>query len=659
MARKLSKKDREAKENLIRKSRKKIKGLKNKEFRVWASLAVDDYEFHDNPTNIRRLYNLKRFPVLIEEFVCSKEYLHKKHATYPKVLEELDRINNPILSSGVKDRFTDTYYEVLLTGSIGAYKTHIAVYTLVYHTYLMSCLRDPHLMFSQDPASELLIVFQSISNKQAKDVSFTRYRKIIEGSPYFVNNFPWDKDIDSEMRFPNRIIARPVGSTSSGAIGENAIYGLMDEINHGEIIESSKRSWDGKVYNQVLENYNALARRRKSRFLDSGVVFGLFCLVGSRVFPGQFSDIKEAERDNDIKTTGKSGIYLYDKRTWEMAPEGKYSGDTFDLFVGDQYRSPRVLKEDEELVGDDVKNVMPIPIEHLSDFVTKDIYNALREIAGISIRSIAPFILNVSAVNKGFNLLDSGGLIDKNLLSVFSRDEVDFVNSNLEIYEDLFQDKQFPRYAHLDLAVTQDSAGLAMGYVNKFVPVDRGPFKEMLPNIVFDGVLRIVPPPGKEIDFSTIRALLFLIRRIGINLKWVSADQFQSVDMLQQLYKAGFKTGRVSLDTSVLPYSMAKYAFYDGRVTCPYHEKAREEFLGLERNYIKDKVDHPVNGSKDISDSMGATIYGLTMQREIWRMFGQKIILGPGGELPGSGGEQAEDGITVRKSLLSQEEVKS
>ena len=61
-----------------------------------------------------------------------------------------------------------------------------------------------------------------------------------------------------------------------------------------------------------------------------------------------------------------------------------------------------------------------------------------------------------------------------------------------------------------------------------------------------------------------------------------------------------------------------KQAFYDGRVKCPKHEKALKECLTIEFDPKHQKIDHPPQGSKDVSDAMAGVAYGLTMRREIW-----------------------------------------
>ena len=57
-----------------------------------------------------------------------------------------------------------------------------------------------------------------------------------------------------------------------------------------------------------------------------GKIPGLLCLVSSRRYPGQFTDVKEAEAKKEIDMTDKSTIYVYDKKAWEIKPAGTFLG---------------------------------------------------------------------------------------------------------------------------------------------------------------------------------------------------------------------------------------------------------------------------------------------------------------------------------------------
>ncbi len=546
----------------------------------------------------RRQSKYKEEPVGLQEFVTSPAYLNKPNELYPKVMVALLDLNN------------GKYQEAILTGAIGVAKTTIAVYSTAYQLYLLSCLRRTHREFGLDPSSEIVIVFQSLNERLAKAVDYARFKSLIDSSPYFREHFNYNRKIESELRFPNRIIVKPVTGDVAGAIGQNVIGGVIDEVNHMERIEKSKRSLDGGEYDQATSLYNSIARRRKSRFMRKGKLPGLLCLVSSKRYPGQFTDqkIKEAEQDPTI--------YVYDKRTWEVLPEDRFSGKWFTVFIGDQARQPCILGSEESAKNQEL--LMKVPVEYRDDF-ERDIHEALREIGGISTMATHPYFANREAVARCFG----------RRRSIFNRTEI-HSDEKLRVYPKRFEDPDQPRVAHLDLAVTGDSAGLCIGYVKRFVEVKRGEETAgKMPLIHIDGALRIKPPRSGEISFERIRRILFRLRENGLNIRFVTLDSFQSRDTIQILNSQRFNASLTSVDKTPLPYDVTKSAIYEGRVLIPKDDFLLGELLALEFDAQKGKVDHPPRGSKDVADALAGVVYGLTWARYFWTIHGVSPIQAP------------------------------
>lgn len=537
-----------------------------------------------------------RTPVGIREFVLDEQYLGKSDQIYPKVLDELEKMNS------------DKYQEIVLTGGVGSAKTTCALYTTIYQVYLLSCLSNPHELFGLDKSSEILFVFQSINSKVSKS-SFDRFRSMVEGSPYFAKNFPHNKDISSKLVFPNRIEVVPVSGAETAAIGQNVIGGFIDELNYMQITEKSKQSVDGGLYDQAVALYNSIARRRKSRFMRGGTMPGKLCLVSSKRYPGQFTDSKEEEAKTDPT------IYIYDKRVWDVKPEGTFNSGWFYVFVGDLSRKPRILDEGETVAEADRHMIVRVPVEFKVEF-QKDIINALREIAGVSTLARHPYFIETSKVAQGHG----------NIQSIFTETKVDFVTTRLGIRTKAIINPTLPRFVHIDLAISGDSAGVAIGAVTGFKSMKElgvsDNDKEMMPMIHIDGTLEVKAPRGGEIQFWKIRELLVKLRALGMNVRWVTFDSFQSVDSQQLLRQQGFITGLQSMDiVPCKPYDILKGAYYDGRMSAPKHEHLIVELLSLEKDLKSGKIDHPPNGSKDVADALAGVVYGLTMRREIWGLF--------------------------------------
>ena len=534
----------------------------------------------------------RHIPVDPQTFVECPALMNKRKILWPGVLPVLREIND------------GTHVECVLTGAIGVAKTTLALYTQAFQQYLLSAYRSAHAVFDLDPSSEILTVFQSISKNLSLDVDYRRFRDMIDNSPYFARYFPFSRDRESDLRFPHNVIVKPVAGHDQAAIGQNVIGGILDEVNFMAVVEKSKLATDGGIYDQAVSNYNAIAQRRESRFMVKGTVPGMLCLVGSRNYPGQFTDMKEREARANPR------IYVYDRRLWEIRPE-KFIGPKFRVFVGDETRKPRMLDDKEAVRPEDVKLVVEVPIEYRQRFEA-DILAALRDVAGVSTVALHPFIMDTQAVAEGFGTVESIG----------DAEVCDFVASKLIVHPERFLNPQEPRFVHVDLGVSSDSAGVAIGCVPAFKAIQRGDEVEMLPLIRYDLVLEVRPPRGGEVEFENIRRLLYMLRDLGLNIRWVTFDSFQSVDSMQMLRQRGFIVGVQSVDEKPDAYNTLKQAFYDRRVLVPAHAKAQLELVRLERDPKTRKIDHPTRGSKDCSDAMAGVAYGLTMRRDVWRRHG-------------------------------------
>ena len=535
-------------------------------------------------------------PVDIQTFVEGRRFLGRRGIVYPAIMAALIELNS------------GRYVESVLTGGIGSGKTTAALLTMAYQIYVLSRLKDPHRTFAQDPAAELLTVFQSLNAQVAKSNDYARFRAMIASSPYFMRCFPFDRGLEAEMIFPGRIVVRPLSGSVHAAIGANVLNALIDEINFMRVVGRSAQAADGGVFDQALEMYNGLVRRRKSRFLTAERLPGMVCLVSSKRYPGEFTDLKIAEAGREIAETGRTRIFVYDKTVFEIKPPGTYGGKRFRLFLGALARKPRLMEPGEPVADADRHLVKRIPVEFRSEF-EHDLLSAIRDIAGASTFALHPFLVDTAAVARVFGVRRS----------ILSLERTDFVTSRLEIYPGRIERPGEPRFAHVDLAVSGDSAGIAIGHVDRFVEVARGEgVAEILPHVCFDAVLEVAPPRNGEIELESIRRLFYRLAELGVTVKWITFDTFQSRDSMQLLRQQGFCTGPQSVDADPLPYDVTKTALYDGRVAAPAHARAQAELVRLERDPRTGRIDHPPHFSKDCADAMAGVVFGLSYRRETW-----------------------------------------
>src|SRR4051794_5720389 len=197
-------------------------------------------------------------PVDMETFLTSKEMLNYEEAIYPEVMKALIEANS------------GRYVEAVWTGGIGVGKTTGALLSQIFQLYLLLCLKTPQYEFGLDPASEILIVFQSMTKTLSKTLDYGRFKGMIEAGPFFADRGRPIKVTTDEMEFKNHIRVKPLSGSHHAAIGQNIFSALVDEINFMAKIEKSKLSEDGGGYDQAMSIYNAIVRRRKSRFMSQG-----------------------------------------------------------------------------------------------------------------------------------------------------------------------------------------------------------------------------------------------------------------------------------------------------------------------------------------------------------------------------------------------------
>lgn len=142
---------------------------------------------------------------------------------------------------------------------------------------------------------------------------------------------------------------------------------------------------------------------------------------------------------------------------------------------------------------------------------------------------------------------------------------------------------------------------------------------ERLPVVSVELACSIEPDANNEIQFAEVRTWVKQLRDVyGYPIKAVTYDGVFSIESIQQWKKQGMKTGHMSVDRTSTPYKQFRDGLYDGRIRMFEQPKLIEELFELEYDDVKDKVDHPVNGSKDIADAVCGAYATLLLRRSSW-----------------------------------------
>lgn len=487
--------------------------------------------------------------------------------------------------------------------------------------YKISCMRNPQQTFGVQQHSSIAFTIQSVRLSTAKQAVFEEMGKFLNNSPYFKEIFPYDRRITSQMRFlKHNVQVLPVSSSTSGAISMNVIGGLLDEVNFMQRVQKSKNATsDDGEFNQARELYLTLSKRRRSRFMHKGKLPGTLFLVSSSRYPDDFTEEKAKEAEMCGGTDPE--IYVYSKSLWESKGRERYSPESFKVLIGNERTRSRIL-DTNEVVNDPELAIIEVPEDFRGEF-NKDIDGSIRDFAGRTTLASRPFIHQRESLFECMELADA-----YDYQSAYPIQDIDLEVSVPSIVpERLRTDVPTMRVCHVDLALTRDSAGIAVGHVagsktlERINPDTGEKTVEVLPVIAYDLIMRVMPPRDGEIDFSKIRQIIYDLRdNHKLPIKVVTTDGFQSTDFRQILARKGFATEYLSLDRTIMPYRTFRDALYDRRLMLPRHQTLIKELTELE--YVaagsKEKVDHKPRGSKDVADAVcGVAAYLLT-RRKTW-----------------------------------------
>lgn len=494
------------------------------------------------------------------------------------------------------------FERAMVTGGIGIGKTTFASIALPYMAHWVLCLTDPQDFFELLPGSRIAFMQMSTSEKQAKEVVFGDIFARIKHAKWFVEQYPHDDKFTQQIRFPKDIWILPGDSAETTFEGYNILAGILDEM------DSHKQTKD-KDYADV--GFDTIHSRIASRFIDedAGGHKGLLIAIGQMKKGDGFAARKYDEFLKDDKA------YTVRMTIWESLGWSRFTNPdgSRDSFWYDIKRKTIVPPEVVKVV--DNKDFIEVPNAYRKDF-TNNPEKALRDLAGIPPATNDPFISLTHKIDEA---------VERWKERHGDESPVDDNPTRPKIAE-WFRANGDPRRRtiHLDLATSGngDALGFAMGHIEKLVEVD----SELRPYIVIDMLYRVKAMPGTEIFLSDVRRTVYdLKEERGFKVVNVTMDGFQSTDTMQLLRKKRYMVDYLSVDKSTLPYEDLREALYDGRIEIPpyvtYINKGDTSTVQIAVREMQQlqfdgrKVDHPVNGSKDVADALAGVVTTLLGDR--------------------------------------------
>jgi hypothetical protein len=568
-----------------------------------------------NPEFLKAFSLLRRFPVTIEEFIQSEEFLRgTSMEIWPTLVEDIKKMNPDVICG------EEPIHEAILGGATGTGKTTLSQATNIYQIYLFTCFRTPQLLFGISANTPIIFTMQSTNVNVTNRAIYKPFREILVQMPYFQRWVEYNRNIQATLELPeNNIQIVPAQASVTSIVGQAIAGGILDEVNFMAVIENSKqvagRRGDGGKFDQAEETYTNVIRRREGRFATRGISMGTLCVLSSTRYKDDFID----RRMSQVTKNKEKNVFLFRKKQYEVNPKFALAAnlETFRLLVGNDRYPTRVL-ETHEVAGKDYpenSQIENVPVNYLSMFHS-DPENALRDVVGVATDTISAFITKrhkiVDNVIAGTDL----GLkswIDKEIYELASDEFPSWNEERLP----KGAAKDLPRFIHVDLSATKDNCGIAISTLKGMKQILGGEgLVEQAPLVAVEMVVAIKPSAMHPIDIGEIRRwIMQLVQIYKINVAEVTFDGFQSRDSQQVLMKSGVYTREISMDKTLQPYEYLRRAFYEDRVPMVDHALSRQELSRLEINHVLEKVDHPPRGSKDCADAICGSVWACVTSR--------------------------------------------
>ena len=550
----------------------------------------------DNPAFEQR-------PASILEFL-GPGYLNLRGTTRDSVVEILV----DIFGEDVNPLRIAQYQEGIVTGAIGIGKTTIASIVIPYMTHWVLCLRDPQDFYGLMAGSRLAFMLMSTSRLQAKNVVYSDIKARIDHSPWFQDSFPYDSSITSVFKFAKDIWIIPGDSSEKTFEGFNILGGIVDEIDSHKVTKDKK---------YVEVGYDTIRGRISSRFEDRGFLLLIGQMKSSTGFAATMYKRYMADPN----------AYVARMSIWEKLRLGEVhdaNGKRMSFWF-DCDRMALTTRELAELLGFP-DHIIEIPDAFRMDFLYAP-FKALRDLAGRPATVASPLFNDPQKLNEA----------RVNWLMRWNKGEGP-VNYKNQIADWFKARNSVKRVVHVDIAYSAegDALGLAMGHVPEVVDVDG----ELKPFIFIDLVMRFKAGPGTEIFLGDIRHIIYDLKdKRGFNIVKLTTDGFQSTDFRQQVERRHINTDMLSTDKSVLPYFDLYDAVSEDRIAIPPYEVAlgwdmpepidilyREISQLIEED---NKIQHPVDGSKDLADAVACACSTLMGSKKYRRSAGTNAEASP------------------------------
>ena len=526
---------------------------------------------------------------------CSNDHGNSIYPRWMEVMQELEATGNQ-------------YYEIVFTGATRTGKTSTAVSDASYQLYRMMCLRDPQKYFGLKSVTTISFFFFNITASLARGVAYREFNDTLAASPWFMEHGKMSKSETHPTYIPEGgLISIEYGSDASHALGKATACVVFDECNFSQAgikdIEKSKARMKAK--------YDTLVARVTGTFVKNGEVFGKLYVISSKNSDSDFME----EYIQKQKEAKNKHMYIFDEPQWKVWPKSKYSSDkTFYIAIGGKKLKSFVVPDNTEAAGlQELKlqgyQLMTVPEDNKTRFLS-DFDIALRDIAGVSVPGMLSYISQdiIDGCIGGRKNPFFNDVLEIGTKSAYTIDEF----FHLEVID--AKVKSAPMFIHLDLSLNTDLTGISGVAITGRKDVKAGDKTISVPTFTHVFSVALQAPRGDKIPYDKITAFIVWLRSQKFNIQAITRDQFQSEYMGQLLEAQGFgEIKKLSLDRTPDGYMTLRSVLLEQRIDMLDCKKLQDELIHLQRDANSGKIDHPIGGSKDVSDSFAGSVWNAVL----------------------------------------------
>lgn len=197
-------------------------------------------------------------PIITIENWIDNEYFSGSFARtmYPKLKEKLIKVIN------------GRYHTIIMGGSTRYGKTVFSMALKARSMYEVSRLANPQRTFGLMDESSLLYLAMNVNEKKARDAFFTKYSNWVRSTEYFKKEFAPQANVITQLRLPKNILMNFSGAQRTAAESEDLFFFVGDEANLYDIVDKSKRAYQGDKYDAAEEIETEVNNRMQGTFMD-------------------------------------------------------------------------------------------------------------------------------------------------------------------------------------------------------------------------------------------------------------------------------------------------------------------------------------------------------------------------------------------------------